>query len=246
MASTHDYIRGLELPQAPSRQRGQAPTFSGGREALVIGAQLAEFSDKVAVDLRPAFSHGLLLAQLAADKAHSTSGDVFRWYDTFAEVLQKIGWLITGLDFQQQAVSDKDAVVHEAIVPVVATMLGPQAAAASIIMSILTGMQAMQQDTPWMTLFAQKSQDFHGAKFQLSYVDAAPGGEAMLNILCFGIEARQTITQVLFFKLAGQSATLKESASSMTISTSLLRSIGDALSEKVEPFVIANIRNIDI
>ena len=75
-------------------------------------------------------------------------------------------------------------------------------------------MSQMQADTPWITIFDNNSQHAQGAKFQMSYVDADAQGHPEINLVCVGIEADQTITQVLFFKVTDQSATIRRLAPS--------------------------------
>jgi hypothetical protein len=222
------------------------PDFSADQQALVVGPQITEFSAQVPQAVRPVISEGLLLGQLAADKAVGDTGDVYGWYKTFGTVMKKIGWLVTDLDFQEQSTSDNNAEVSKAIIPVVTAMLGPQAAAASIIMAVLKGMDDMQKDTPWITLFMRKSQSFKGAKFQLSYLDAAAGGSVSLKAAFFGIDAKQAITQVLFFKFTAQSATIRNAQTEMVLSAAQLSDLAGPLHDKVAPFLAQNIKEIDI
>jgi hypothetical protein len=185
----------------------RAPGTSGevsfrATQAMVVGGQLAEFSKAVPAELRSAVADGMLLAQLAANKATAQAGDVFQWYDKYVEVLQNVGWQIHDVQFQRQQLDGQDLDVHEAIIPVVAAMLGPQLAAASLVLNLLQGLQQMDKDRPWITLFDRASQHASGAKFQVAYVDADALGQPQIALACFGIRAERTITQVLFFKFS--------------------------------------------
>ena len=148
--SARDYVLNLELPDAgPMLETVRAPgtsgevSFSGDPQAMVVGGQLAEFSKAVPAELRSAVADGMLLAQLAANKATAQAGDVFQWYDKYVEVLQNVGWQIQDFQFQRQQLDGQDLDVHEAIIPVVAAMLGPQLAAASLVLNLLQGLQTM-------------------------------------------------------------------------------------------------------
>ena len=241
------YIQQLELPAARSRTRGDvAPSFSGDRQALVVGAQLAEFTERVTPNLRSDISNSILLAQLAANKATAQSADVYRWYDKYIDVLQSIGWQLADVDFREHAMSDTDGEIHKAIIPLVSAILGPAASAASIVLAVLRSMETMSQDSPWMTLFSRESQHFRGAKFQLSFVDADSQGRSTVSLMCFGIEASQKITQVLFFKFSQQSANLKRASGMMTMTADMMNTIHDLVNERVKPHIINNVKNIDI
>jgi hypothetical protein len=247
-ASSREYVLGVELPEAPpALERTRASfTFSDKKQAVAVGGQLAEFTEAVSPDLRTAISDGILLAQLAANKATAKSGDVFKWYDKYVEVLQNIGWQLQDFDFRRQQVDNQHVDMHEALIPVIAAMLGPQVAAASIVLSILQGLQQMDKSRPWITLFDRASQHAHGAKFQVSYVDADATGQPQIALLCFGIKAQRTITQVLFFKSSEDSAEVKKAEAKLAVSLARLNSAKEALAERVTPFVADFIKNVEI
>ena len=246
-ASARDYVDGLDLPDSgPVFETVRAPTYSDRREAVAVGAELAEFTDAVPPGVRSTIADSILLAQLAANKATSEAQDVFRWYEKYIEVLQNLGWQVRDFEFLTQQVDDRNAEMHEAIVPVITAMLGPQAAAASIVLSVLEGLQEMTSNKPWITLFDRASQHSHGAKFQVSFVDADAHGEPEITLFCFGIQAQRTITQVLFFKFSAQSAEVKKAEGKMGVSMSRLDSAKDLIASRVRPFIADYVTHIDI
>ena len=248
-SSPADYVRNLDLPETGPRLEGverRPVEFRDARQAVVVGAQLTEFTENVSPDLRLAVADSILLAQLGANKAASKSKDLMRWYRKYTEILQTIGWQLQDLEFQAQEVSDKSADVHRAILPVITAMLGPAAAAASMVVSVLEGLQQMDANSPWITLFDQTSQHASGAKFQVSYVDANDRGDMEITLVCFGIEARRTITQVLFFKISSQSAKLKKAMGTLSVNTARLTSLQDVIAQRVLPFLSDNIKSIAI
>jgi hypothetical protein len=242
------YIEGLDLP-APSRavQRHEAPAaFGTAGQAVTIGAEMTEFSDHVPQAFRPAISNGLLLAQLAADKAASGGGDPWTWFTTYNGVLDRIGWLPTVGEINQQVISDRNAELHKAIIPIVTAVFGPAIAAGSILIEVLKGLQSMNADLPWLTLFERKSRNVTAAKFGVSYVDSGDGQGAALKTVFFGLQARQVITQVLFLKTSTADATVRSAQAEAILSAQVIAASGAALAQKVEPFIVDNIKNIDI
>jgi hypothetical protein len=245
-----EYIKTLELPAARTRGPGDLaapPTFTTERQALAIAGQLTEFSPAIEPGLRGDLSNCLLLAQLAADKAAgSPAQDVRSWYGVYSGVLRQTGWLVGEGDFQEQAVSTDGAFVHKEIIPVLIAFLGPAASAVSIVVQMLTSLSAMQQNQPWITLFQSESQTLNGAKLQISLVDRQANGDAAVNLLSVGIEARQRITQVLFFKVSSQSTRLTKATGTMTMSPATLARIRAAVQAKVDQHVLTNIANVEI
>ncbi|MFL5333273.1 MAG: hypothetical protein ACJ8H8_08845 [Geminicoccaceae bacterium] len=196
--------------------------------------------------MRGIVADSILLAQLAADKAAAKSPDVFRWYDKYVEVLQHIGWQLRDVEFQSQPLSDGAAGMHKAIIPVIATMLGPQAAASSVVLAVLKGLRDVDQSTPWIALFDRAGRHGHGAKFQVGFVDANEQGEPEVMLACFGINASESVTQVLFFKCTAQDAELKKATGRMAVSLARLQSSKDAIADRVSPFVSDYVAKLDI
>jgi hypothetical protein len=245
--STRDYVMSLDLPAEPQGAEFEsAPDFGTERQAVAVGSQLTEFTPAVSTDARSAISNSLLLAQLAANKAANQVADVFAWYGKYTEVLQGIGWQSQDLDFQGQDTAAKDLDVHKAIIPVVALALGPAAAAASIVVAVLKGLQDMNSTSPWITLFNQQSQHASGAKFQVTYVDSDSTGQPQLTLVCFAVTAQQTVTQVLFFKFTSQKVQLKQSTGKLGVTLERLKGDQAAIAGRVDSFIAGNIKNIDI
>jgi hypothetical protein len=244
--SKRDYVIGLDLPDAETSEYESAAEFTTAPQAVTVGSQLTEFTAAVSTDARSAISNSLLLAQLAANKAADQGADVFRWYDKYSQVLQGIGWQSQDLDFQDKAVAGQDLDVHKAIIPVIAAALGPAAAVASIVLSVLNGLKDMNADSPWITLFNQKSQHTSGAKFQVTYVDSDASGEPQLSLVCFAVNAQQTLTQILFFKFQSQKVQFKQSTRKLAVTIDRLNTDRAVIAARVDSFIAGNIQNIDI
>jgi hypothetical protein len=241
------YVRKLDLPEAgPQFETVSRPSWTDAQEAVAVGSQLVEFAAGVPTDVRDAIADSVLLAQLAANKAAGQAQDVIRWYDMYVEVLQNIGWQLRDVEFRTHQVSDTNASLHKEIIPVLTALLGPHAAAASIVLSVLNGLQAMDKDSPWITVFDRASQQAHGAKLQVSYVQQGASGDPEISLLAFGIRAEQTITQVLFFKFRAQNAELKQASGKMGVSITRLNSAKDLIAQRVTPFVTDYVAELDI
>lgn len=245
-SSVRDYISNLELPEtAPVPQAGPAVSFERQRQSLAIGTQLTEFTEAVVPEARQAIADSLLLAQLAAQKA-TESADVLEWYREYVAVLQNIGWQAQSLEFKAHEIKNKDADLHEAILPVLTVLLGAHVAAVSMVLAVLKGLNEMDKDTPWITVFDRASQHSRGAKFQVSYVDANDQGDPEIAALCLGIEAERRVTQVLFFKFSSQEAQLKVASSKLALTRARLNSVKEAVADRVQPFIREYVANVEI
>ena len=160
--------------------------------------------------------------------------------------MKKIGWQVISSGLTQQTISDKNAELHKAIIPIVAAIFGPGATASSIIIAVLKGLQSMDRDAPWITVFQKKSTKVRAANFGLSYVDGGAGGGATLKAAYFALQASDKLTQVLFFKFHSSDGTMKSGQCQMSLSPQTIATSEGAPQQKVGPFIVDNIKNISI
>ncbi len=240
------YIEEVALPDAPDALMGIEEAVMLDTKLKVVGSQLVEFGSSVKGELKAAITNSVLLAQLAANKATSIEGDPMKWYQEYASTLGNIGWLQTDIQFVEQEVTDTDANLHEAILPVLTTLLGPQVAAVSVILAVLKGLKSMAEEQPWITLFDRESKRFKSHQFQFSFADLDECGAPSVSLLCFTLEANLTITQVLFFKFSDESAVLKKNVTKLSISKHILVSIQDKLAYRLAPYISSYIEDVDI
>ena len=248
MTKLGNYIESLDLPTS-TRAVDIAKTaaeFTTGQQALVIDSQLAEFKPAVGQALRPTISYGLLLGQLAANKAMESDSDAKKWFTTYNSVMGNIGWVLQTGELAKQELSDTTVALHKAIIPVLVAAFGPAAAVGWIILVALKGLESMGQDSPWITLFQESSQTVKGARFGVSVVDAGSGGGATLQSAYFSVNAARKITQVLFFRIATEGATVDGAKSNFSIGDQVIADTKAALRKKVAPFIVSNIENIKI
>jgi hypothetical protein len=247
-----DFINQIDLPEEPSfsieRADGStaAPTYEPKDQAVAIGSQIAEFSQLVPVELRPAISNSFLLAQLAANKELTkTGGDSLSWYAKYNEVLSNVGWVVEGSAKNMREVSGAKLHVHEEILAVVAVALGPAVAAASVITAALKGLSKMSEGSAWITLFERESQRARANQFQISYVDATDGNPS-IKLDGFELDAARSVTQVLFFKFGKEKATFRHYTSKLSLNMDVFKAIQKAVEQKVGSHVSGYVASIDI
>ena len=249
-ANAMHYLQTVELPVLGGMEGLEAavPQFTDQQAAIAIGSQLAEFSERVPAAERAAVADCLLLAQLAANKATEQSPDLMAWYRKYVEVLQGIGWTVQGMNLEEQQVGASEANVHDTIVPVLTAMLGPAGMATSMVVKVLEGLKETDRSAPWITLFSRASQHASGAKFQLGFVDAGSGDAPDLGVrlVAAAVDAKGTVTQVLFFKCTGQHAHLKTGQTQLSIVRTRLDAIKSAVADRVNPFLASNIAKIEL
>jgi hypothetical protein len=252
-ASARQFVNNVDLPDAPEFgiERGGDPTalpvYEAKEQAVAVGSQIAEFSKRVPAPLRPAISNSFLLAQLAANKHLSKTGGNSRdWYAKYNEVLANIGWVVEDSGQSMKEVKGSGLQVHQEILPLVTAALGPAVAAAAIVTATLKGLANMNKDSPWITLFDHQSQRAHANQFQVAYIDAPQSSMPVITLAGFELDAKRSVTQVLFFKVSSAEAKLRHYSSKVSMNQGVFDAVQGAVQQKVASFVAGYVAAVDI
>lgn len=252
-AAAREFLTGVELHgRSASLESAEnlelpTPTYEDGTQQVVtIGSQIAEFSTKVPEARRPQIANSFLLAQLAANKMVADGGDTEKWYECYVNVLANIGWLTETETFSDRNVSGSSSEVHEEIIPIILAALGPAVAAVALVTKILEGLAAMDEQSPWITLFNKESQRATANQFQVSYADVPDGKEPRISLACFELDASRSVTQVLFFKFAESNARLRHFGSKLSMNPSVFDAVQDVVKERVVDYVANYVAAIEI
>jgi len=228
-------------------QEGLVPRYEGSDQAVVIGSQIAEFAANVPSDLRPHISNSFLLAQLATKKAmEQSSGGTRQWFDKYLEVLTSIGWVGEAVAEAGHEVSGDTLQAHKEIISVIATALGPAAAAASIVLAALNGLKEMSKDSPWITLFDRQSQTRTVQQFQIAHARAEDSAAPEIILACFELSASASVTQILFFRFSSSDAKLNHRQAKLSMNESVFEAVKDLVQDKIAAHVSRLIRAMDI
>lgn len=241
--SASNFVAQAKFPEAPvhRRTRGMAaePPLqlkASEAQAMVVGAGLVVAAEKVPVQVREDLINCTLFAQLAAGGEVEDSTQVNAWYDAYFRALTTLGWAQSDTHFETYEFDSVNAEANKAIIPVLTALLGPQAAALAVLKTALEGLQSMQENAPWITLFDQQSRTERSARFQVATVQVDDGGLLQTALVAFDLKARSTLTQVLFLKFASSSTTLKFSAGKATIYEAALREQREAVAARLAEY----------
>ena len=246
-----EFVRSIALPKKASRAkkpttrraRGLAdgitvPTGPTALEdktaqALVAGSSLVIADDGISAQTKEDIVNSNLLAQFSASAAADHT-DVIAWYSAYFSALQRLGWAMTSHDFRQFKQTGTSVEVHEAIMSVLALVLGPAASALLIVKSVFDGLAKVGNNNGWLTLFDRQTAKEEVAHFQVATAQSKANGLVDLGLLAFSVEADQQITQVLFFKMKKSKAKLRYAGGTATIQEQVLGSVRDAMRTKLQ------------
>jgi len=258
--SARDFVAKAKIP-APRRR---APKAKSGRagvslqntadlkldatkdQAVVVGSTVVSFVTGVTADRRDAIINSGLLAQLVAKHKVADPQLIQAWYDAYFDALSNVGWVIQEKSFQKYHEATANFQTHEAILAVATTFLGAAPAALALVVSTLNALHKMDQNSPWITIFDRESQKAETAHFQISLAQQSPTGEFFVEMMAFGLKAKSTVTQVLFFKAKASEVDLSHYSGRVTINTGVLDGVGPAIKAKLAGSANDYVKGLDL
>lgn len=241
ITEARQFVESVELPNPPLLHKGIERSLdfnfdSAKNQAAVVGSDVISFVKGVIIEQRSDIVNASLLAQLVAKKKVAeprTLDEVNAWYVDYFDVLSRIGFVIQDKGFAQYKEKSQDFEAHEAILDVAAALLVGAPGALALVKITLQALQKMSADSPWITLFNRESQSANTARFQVSLVDQEDNAQFLVSLIAFGLEARTTLTQVLFFKFHSNEVKLHHHSGKVTINSQLLASVRDQIAGKL-------------
>jgi hypothetical protein len=241
------FIKDVELPDPPRRRNRAVPDdpASTNDQAIVVGSSIVSFVNGVAPEHRSAIMNCSLLAQLAANRKVPDRAQTMEWYNAYFDILSQLGWVIQDRRFSRHVHAGDDFEAHKAILSVAATVLGGTLGALAVVESTLDAMKEMS-DGVWVTIFQKQSQSANTARFQVTVAEPAAGSGVVISMMAFELDARNSLTQILFFKFRSADVELRHAATRMAIDGNLLTSVAPVVAQRVIPYVNALIENIPL
>lgn len=252
LAAARTLIQGAELPAlerfaADAPAGGGMPEFDQAKEqALVVGSDVVSFTIGVEADFRQAIADSSLFAQLVATQKVGADANPMAFFDTYFSTLLGLGWIVQKRETAEFTYKGTGFDVHEAVIGVVTAFLSPIAGAAAAVLVVLKGLHEMAADKPFITLFNKQSRHGKIGRFQFTYVHNDPDHGLSAEIMAFALDANETLTQVLFFKLTKGKTRLQRSLGTLSIDTQALSDIRPNLAAKVKAFRVALIAEADL
>jgi hypothetical protein len=251
LAQSRRFVRSAVLPPPPPLKRGVGDTDTaevaleaGRAQAAVVGSELVSFATNVAPQWRQDLINCSLFAQLWAKAEVADPTRIFDWYDAYFGALQQLGWMVQDQGFAVYVETSQNFSAHEAILKVAASLLMPSAGSLALVKTTLDALASMDEGSPFITLFSRESQQASAARFQISLVEQSADGGLTVALMAFGLEAKTTLTQVLFFKSLASQATLRHCSGRVSINTPLLEALRPDLTEQLKEHARSFVRKL--
>lgn len=218
-------------------------------QAAVVGSDVIAFVKGLPETQRQDLVNASLLAQLVAKKQlpePKSLNEVLKWYDTYFDVLSNIGFVIQDKGFAEYEERSASFEAHEAILDVASVVLAGSPAALAIVKKTLESLRKMSADSPWITIFSRESRSATTARFQVSLAEPGEDDGLLVTIIAFGVDAKATMTQVLFFKFKKNQAILRHHSGKVTINTEVLGGVRDEIAAKLKAHTKEFVAGLDI
>jgi len=237
VASARRFVETAELPPAYRRlDVGPAATVAldtAKNQAAVVGSEVVSFVSGVTAERRAAIIDSSLLAQMVARRRVGDPNRIYDWYDAYFDVLTNIGWVVQDRSFAEYHERHANFEAYQAILAVATALMGAAPTALALVTTTLDALQSMDASSPWIAIFNRESRAARTARFQISLAEQDPSGQFFVTLMAFGLEARSTITHVLFFRSKASEAMLRHYSGRVTINTDVLDGVHGAIKAKL-------------
>ena len=176
------------------------------------------------------------MAQFIADATTPAQQDPIGWFDAYFGALANFGWITQERNTAEYSYKSDGLEVHKAIIEVLEAFMVPGSAALALVIATLKGLESMDRDSPFITLFDRQSQHADVGRFQVTLVRPDAQGGLMVEAMAFALKADSAITQILFFKLHDGHTKLRRSHGKLSINTDALRSIAPAIKARIAAY----------
>ncbi len=236
------YIEALDMSGIPRPIETQDAASDAGEvfdkakeQAQVVGSGVFSFGMGVDEGVRAAISDSALLAQLLADKRVNMEADPLGWFKVYSEVLKNAGWVLQEMTFDDYTSTGNAAEVHEKIMEVMTAALAPASATLLILAATVKALKGMDPKNSWMRIWGRETQKAQIGRFQIGLVELSDKRVFVSLLVCL-MEAKQTVTQVVFFKWRAAHATFKARASKVSINDAALKALHPQIVQKTRAF----------
>ena len=238
-ATALEYVKLIDLSGTRRNLRDQDAVDTGvvfdaaKKQAQVVGAGVYSFAEGVTAEVRESISDSALLAQLVANKRTSAETEPFQWFKVYSEVLMNVGWTLQESSWTDYTATGTALEVHGKIIEVLTVALGPSVAVLALVTATMQALTAMDDNSPWITLFSRESETASIGHFQIGLVEKGENDQVFVSLLACLIEAKNDVTQILFFKFKQANATFKADSNKISINSANLRELGPSIRNKI-------------
>jgi hypothetical protein len=215
----------------------------GKKEGYVNLANLVSFVAGIGDSNKADVLNSVLLAQLAANKKFDRENDTQGWYKFYREVLENVGWVIQGFDFDKVNTAGGDFTVDKVVLEILAAIATGDELA--VVQSTINALKSLSDGDDRLVLYESSSHSAQKGNFQISPVTES-GGIVAMRILAFYFSTTQNVDRVLFFTYSSASAELYKSSQTINLNKDVYAQVRNDIIIKLGNKAKTFVRNLDI
>jgi hypothetical protein len=170
--------------------------------AAVDAGSLVLFMADVSEQHRSDVLNSLLLAQLSASKQFDREVDTDKWYVSYRDVLEQIGWVVQQqTSFLPLQIDSPSLTIDELIISSMKTIVDENEVAG--LKAMLDNLKGLDSRDRRVLLFEDESHSARNGSFQISIISES-GGVVVMKLAVFFFSTTHTVTSVLSFNFLGQ------------------------------------------
>lgn len=214
------FVQALALPDYEPRLRDamllRAPAENDEKAGYICDGSLVSFVAGLSSQSKSDVLNSTLLAQLAANKKFDREKDTAGWYTYYHTVLENIGWVVQGFEFQKFNASGNSFTVDEVVVKVLeAIASGDELAVAN---QTLAALKSLSDGDSRLTLWNSATHSQSAGNFQIAACTEVDSNVAM-KIGAFYFSTTESTSNFLWFRYSSSSTTIYKGGQTMTLNS---------------------------
>ena len=233
MSSRLAFVRSLKLSES---LRLDSPA------AKVVAGSLASFTSGLSGQQMDDVQNSTLLAQLAAKEKFPDQKDVVDWYKFYGEVLNKVGWTMQDLAFDEYTSHQASFKLSDVTLELLSGLIGDDEELLKVVKSTLN---SFAKSPEGLALFKANSASEKFGHFQLLPCKVTNGQVSLASILTY-FKAKHVSENYFFFTYNSEDITLYKEAQVLTLDEKVYEKVRQEVIDKLGTNASDFISNLQI
>ena len=254
ISSTKDFISSLEIAPRGSAlfsafaaaqpgTLGTGDLKDGQSAGLIDAGSLTSFVAGVSLQHQQDALNSCLLAQLAANKQYDRESDTQNWYRYYVNVLEKVGWVIQGFNFDKYNASGSSFTVDAVIIEVLQAIMSADDEA--VIQSTMNALKALNPGDGRLHLWQSNTTSAQAGNFQIAACSESNGVLAM-KLGAFYMNTSQSTSGFLWFSYSSSNTSIYKSGQVVSLNEQVYAQVRATVIQKLGSAAQTFVANLDI
>lgn len=233
MSSPLAFVRSLKLCKSLGLDSPAAKVVAGSLVSFTSGLSGQQMDD---------VQNSTLLAQLAANEKFRDQKDAADWYKFYGEVLNKVGWIMQDLAFDEYKSHQASFKLSEVTLELLSALIGDDEELLTVVKSTL---DSFAKSPEGLTLFKANSASGRHGSFQVLPCTVTNGQVSLASIFAY-FEAKNVSENYFFFTYNSEDVTLYKEAQVLTLNEEVYKTVRQEVINKLGTSASDFIKNLQI